>query len=318
MLCSLTDYARHPTTLTSETDFAMGPTVLPAAKRKWQGAEKTGPTSLHGPDLLLLRAAPRRTTHQYGTNCWRRLLLLWLLLLLPLLLMLLLWLLLLLRLLLLLLLMLWLLLLLLPLLLPLLLLPLSAAGIRSRGLLLLQYRDLSARVGCMVRWELPTPSGVPPPGREVGSARTNACSPPAAASHPPPPDREKGIQSPLSTPGEDPLTPPPHLTQHFHYHTSRCHRQTPGSLRERFCSLGGGRSAHPPNPKPCVIPPTNLSDRPPAELDTCHLSSPRVQQTPSEPPRWSVWSSLPPAALSRCWSRPDVSLDTRTGPRCRR
>ena len=82
MLCSLTDYARHQTTLTSETDFAMGPTVLPAAKRKWQGAEKTGPTSLHGPDLLLLRAAPRRTTHQYGTNCWRLLLLLWLLLLL--------------------------------------------------------------------------------------------------------------------------------------------------------------------------------------------------------------------------------------------
>jgi hypothetical protein len=65
----------------------MGPTVLPAAKRKWQGAEKTGPTVPHGHQGLLLRSAHRRTTldtrpnlHRYGTNCWLLLLLLLLLL----------------------------------------------------------------------------------------------------------------------------------------------------------------------------------------------------------------------------------------------
>ena len=65
----------------------MGPTVLPAAKRKWQGTEKTGPTVPHGHQGLLLRSAHRRTTldtrpnlHRYGTNCWLLLLLLRLLL----------------------------------------------------------------------------------------------------------------------------------------------------------------------------------------------------------------------------------------------
>ena len=60
---------------------------MPAAKRKWQGAEKTGPTVPHGHPGLLLRSAHRRTTldtqpnlHRYGTNCWLLLLLLRLLL----------------------------------------------------------------------------------------------------------------------------------------------------------------------------------------------------------------------------------------------
>ena len=161
-----------------------------------------------------------------------------------------------------------------------------------------------------------------PPGREVGSARINAGSPPAAAFHPPPlpPLAERRAFRARYRRQEGTPSHTPHLTQHFHYHTSRCRRQTPGFPRERFFPLGGGRSAHPPNPKPCFIPPTNLSDSPPAELDACHLSPPRVQETPSEPPRWSVRSPPPPAASPRCWSRPDVSLDTRTGvpPRCRR
>jgi hypothetical protein len=47
-----------------------------------------------------------------------------------------------------------------------------------------------------------------------------------------------------------------------------------------FSSLGGGRSAHPPNSKPYVKSPTNLSDSPPAELDACS-PPPRAQDTPS-------------------------------------
>ncbi len=83
-----------------------------------------------------------------------------------------------------------------------------------------------------------------------------------------------------------------------------------------FSSLGGGRSAHPPNSKPYIISPTNLSDSPPAELDACS-PPPRAQDTPSEPPRWAV-PSPPPAAQPRCWDRPDASLDVGTGvpPRC--
>ena len=64
-------------------------------------------------------------------------------------------------------------------------------------------------------------------------------------------------------------------------------------------------------------PLTNLSDSPPAGKGTCCLPS-RAQETPSEPPRWSVLPSQPPAASSRCWSRPDVSPDIKIGvpPRC--
>jgi hypothetical protein len=63
--------------------------------------------------------------------------------------------------------------------------------------------------------------------------------------------------------------------------------------------------------------PTNLSDSPPAGMDTCCLS-PLEQETPSEPPRWSVLPSPPPAASPRCWVRLDVSSDVRVGvpPRC--
>jgi hypothetical protein len=63
--------------------------------------------------------------------------------------------------------------------------------------------------------------------------------------------------------------------------------------------------------------PTNLSDSPPAGMDTCCLS-PLAQETPSEPPRWSVLPSPPPAASPRCWVRLDVSSDVRVGvpPRC--
>ena len=65
--------------------------------------------------------------------------------------------------------------------------------------------------------------------------------------------------------------------------------------------------------------PSNLSDSPPAERDTCCLSQ-RAQETPSESPRWRTRPSLPPPASSRCWSLLGVSPDTRTGvpPRCRR
>ena len=63
--------------------------------------------------------------------------------------------------------------------------------------------------------------------------------------------------------------------------------------------------------------PTNLSDSPPAGMDTCCLS-PLEQETPSEPPRWSVLPSPPPAASPRCWVLLDVSSDVRVGvpPRC--
>ena len=86
---------------------------------------------------------------------------------------------------------------------------------------------------------------------------------------------------------------------------------------ERLSSPGGGKSIHPPDPKPCFISPTNLSYSPPAEQDTCCLS-PRAQETPSELPRWSIRPSPPPAAPPRCRSRPGVSLGIRMGgpPRC--
>ena len=65
--------------------------------------------------------------------------------------------------------------------------------------------------------------------------------------------------------------------------------------------------------------PSNLSDSPPAERDTCCLSQ-RAQETPSESPRWRTRPFLPPPASSRCWSLLGASPDTRTGvpPRCRR
>ena len=109
----------------------------------------------------------------------------------------------------------------------------------------------------------------------------------------------------------------PHLTLHSHHHTSCRHRQTPGFLREKFSSPGGGRSTHPLDPKPCFISPINLSDSPLAEENTSCLPPP-TQETPSVPPGWSVRPSSPPAASSRCWSRPDVSLDIRPDepPRC--
>jgi hypothetical protein len=82
--------------------------------------------------------------------------------------------------------------------------------------------------------------------------------------------------------------PPPPLPSHSTFITiPPAATETPGSPRKRLFPLGGGGSVLPPNPKPCFISPTNLSDSPPAELDTCCLSS-RVQETPSELPRWSV------------------------------
>ena len=63
----------------------------------------------------------------------------------------------------------------------------------------------------------------------------------------------------------------PHLTQHFHHHTSRRHSQTPGFPRERFFPPGGDGGAHPSNLKPCFISPTYLSDSPLVEQDTCCL-----------------------------------------------
>ena len=132
---------------------------------------------------------------------------------------------------------------------------------------------------------------------------------------PPPIGREKGIQSPLSTPDGHP-TPPsipiPPLTLHLHHHTSRGHCQTPGFPRERFSPLGGSRSAQPPNSKPCFISPTNPPDSPPVERDTCCLSS-QTQELPSEPPRRRTRSSLPPAVTPRCWSLLAVLPDTGPG-----
>jgi hypothetical protein len=86
--------------------------------------------------------------------------------------------------------------------------------------------------------------------------------------------------------------------------------------REGFSSLGGDRSAHPPNSKPYVISPTGLSDSPPAELDACS-PPPRAQDTPPEPSQWAV-PSPQPAAQPRCWDRPDASLGVGTGvpPQC--
>jgi hypothetical protein len=76
----------------------------------------------------------------------------------------------------------------------------------------------------------------------------------------------------------------PHLTQHFHHHTSRC--QTAGFPREGFFFRGGS--------------PTYLSDSPPAEQDTCCLF-PREpdSETPSEPPRRSERPPSPLAASPR-------------------
>ena len=57
------DYAGRLYHVVSTMDFdyftscATGPTVLPAAKRKWQGAEKTGSEMLHGLQGLLPRSA---------------------------------------------------------------------------------------------------------------------------------------------------------------------------------------------------------------------------------------------------------------------
>jgi hypothetical protein len=132
--------------------------------------------------------------------------------------------------------------------------------------------------------------------------------------------REKGTQSPLSTPeGYHPLPstfPPSHPAPPSPYLPWPSSNPR-GFPRERFSSLGGSRSAQSPNSKPCFIPPTNPPDSPPVELDTCCLPS-RTQESPSELPRRQTRSSPPPAVSPRCWSRLDASPGTRTGvpPRC--
>jgi hypothetical protein len=90
---------------------------------------------------------------------------------------------------------------------------------------------------------------------EVGSAERLVAASRCYLSLPLPHGREKGIQSPLSTPvggythTQSPLPPTrPHLTVtlHSHHHSSCRPRVTPGTLpRKRLLPRAGARSAHP-------------------------------------------------------------------------
>ena len=92
---------------------------------------------------------------------------------------------------------------------------------------------------------------------EVGSAERRVAASRCYLSLPLPHGREKGIQSPLSTPvgghrhtQSPPSLTPPHLTVtvtlHSHHHSSGRPRVTPGMLpRKRLLPRAGARRAHP-------------------------------------------------------------------------